>query len=252
MGKFKPMWKLEQSADSNILKLYVYGDVESDGYDWWTDEIIESETSANHFRKELDKYPNVNEIQIFINSNGGSVMEGTAIYNQLRRHPAHKTVYIDGFACSIASVIAMAGDTVIMPRNAMMMIHHASMFCFGNASELRKAADDLDQINTGNRQAYLVKAGDKLKEEKLIELLDNESFLTAEQCIEYGLADQYADHDADMVTMQQMLQKQNLSIEQRLKVRQSMINQLHDFEKPFEKRTEKSKQKNLYTLFEKL
>ena len=87
------------------------------------------------------------QINIYINSRGGSVFEGTAIYNQLRRHPAHKTVYVDGFACSIASVIAMAGDEVVMPRNALMMVHNAMMGVWGNAAELRKAADDLDKIN---------------------------------------------------------------------------------------------------------
>ena len=74
---------------------------------------------------------------------------------QLRRHPAHKTVYVDGFACSIASVIAMAGDEVVMPRNTLMMIHNMWMYTSGNAEQLRKAADDLDTINASGRKAYL-------------------------------------------------------------------------------------------------
>ena len=251
MGKYKPMWKLEQKADApNTLTMYIYGNVEGDGYDWWTCEVIESETSANYFRKELAKYPNITEIEIYINSCGGSVFEGTAIYNQLRRHSAHKTVYIDGFACSIASVIAMAGDTVVMPKNALMMVHHASMCCYGNAAELRKAAEDLDQINTGNRQAYLQKAGEKLDENKLIELLDNESYLTAAECIQYGLADEYAENDADMKDMQQMIDAQGLNLEQRLKVRQSMVTQLNDLTK--ERRKEPEQKKNLLHLFEKI
>lgn len=256
MSEYKPMWKLEQKADTpNTLQMYVYGDVEGDSYDWWHDTVIESETSANHFRNELEKYQNVAEIEIYINSRGGSVYEGTAIYNQLRRHSAHKTVYVDGFACSIASVIAMAGDTVVMPKNTMMMVHHASSYCYGNAAELRKAADDLDQINKGNRQAYLQKAGDKLTEEKLIELLDNESYLTAEQCIEFGLADQYAEQDADIEKMKdlldEMVQKQNKTIEQKLMIRQSMLNQLKALDQQIE--TKNLEQKNsLQTLFEKL
>ena len=87
----KQMWEIRQAAE-NTLDLYIYGDVMADGYDWWTDEIIERETSANHFREELEKYPNVVQINLYINSYGGSVFEGTAIYNQLKRHPAHKTV----------------------------------------------------------------------------------------------------------------------------------------------------------------
>ena len=114
----KQMWEIKQKAETDELDLYIYGDVENDGYDFWTGEVIRSETSANAFREALEENPGVVQINIYINSYGGSVFEGTAIYNQLKRHPAHKTVYIDGFACSIASVIAMAGDEVVMPRNA--------------------------------------------------------------------------------------------------------------------------------------
>ena len=110
LEKNRGLWEIKMSAAvPNALELYIYTDVRGDYYDWWERKFVESTTSAEYFRKELEKYPDVREINIFINSLGGSVMEGTAIYNQLRRHPAHKTVYVDGFACSIASVIAMAG-----------------------------------------------------------------------------------------------------------------------------------------------
>lgn len=175
--------------------------MERDG--WW----YESETSAKHFRDELAKHPNAREIKVYINSLGGSVMEGIAIYNQLKRHPAHKTVYVDGFACSIASVIAMAGDTVIMPKNAVMMIHNAWSYAIGNAAQLRKAADDLEVVNNASRQAYLEKAGDKLSEDKLTELLDAGTYLSAEQCIELGLADTYGEEDEpDEANQQKMLE----------------------------------------------
>ena len=208
----KNMWEIKQAASENTLDLFIYGDVEGDSYDWWTDEVIRSETSANFFREELAKYPNVTEINIYINSYGGSVFEGTAIYNQLKRHPAHKTVYVDGFACSIASVIAMAGNTVIMPQNALMMIHNMWMGTVGNAAELRKAADDLDVINAAGRQAYLQKAAGNLSEETLIQMMDEETWLTAEQCIQYGLADQFAEQEADMSNAGQILQKANLNL----------------------------------------
>ena len=119
----KNLWELKQSAKENTLDLYIYGDVEGDYYSWW-DGWTQSETSAKSFRDELAKWPDVTQINLFINSYGGSVFEGTAIYSQLARHPAHKTAYIDGFACSIASVIAMACDEIVMPRNTMMMIHN--------------------------------------------------------------------------------------------------------------------------------
>lgn len=221
----KRMWEIKQQAD-NKISLYIYGDVEGDSRDWWTGGVIESETSANHFRDELAKYPNAQQIDIFINSYGGSVFEGTAIYNQLKRHPAHKTVYIDGFACSIASVIAMAGDEIVMPRNTLMMIHNMWMDVCGNAAELRKAADDLDTINAAGRAAYLERAGEKLSEDQLAGMMDDETWLTAAQCIEYGLADRYAEQDADMSQAAQVLQKANLNLEQRINIQKSLAAQL--------------------------
>lgn len=219
------MWELKQQAD-NAIGLYIYGDVEGDSYDFWTGNVIESETSAAHFRDELAKYPNAKQIDIFINSYGGSVFEGTAIYNQIKRHPSHKTVYIDGFACSIASVIAMAGDEIVMPRNALMMIHNMWMGVCGNADELRKAADDLDTINAAGRAAYLERAGEKLTEEQLADMMDAETWLTAEQCIEYGLADRYAEKDADMSQAAGVLQKANINLEQRINIQKSLAAQL--------------------------
>lgn len=182
-------WRMEYQPESDTLELRLYDTIDGDG--WFT----ESETSAKAIAKKLAEMPNAKEIKIFINSLGGSVMEGLGIYNQLKRHAAHKTVYIDGFACSIASVIAMAGDTVIMPKNAVMMIHNAWVIAAGNAAQLRKTADDLDVINAASVQAYLDKAGDKLSPEKLTEMLDAETYLTAEQCIELGLADKYDDSE---------------------------------------------------------
>ena len=226
------MWELKQAASPGTLELYIYGDVEGDGYDWWRDEVIRSETSANAFRDALAAHPNVTQIDLYINSYGGSVFEGTAIYNQLRRHPAHKTVYVDGFACSIASVIAMAGDEVVMPRNTLMMIHNMWMGAVGNAAELRKAADDLDVINAAGRQAYLEKAGEKLDEVALTDMMDAETWLTAEQCIQYGLADRFADADADMSQATAVLQKANLNLEQRLTIQKSLAAQLRQLISP--------------------
>lgn len=229
----KNMWELKQSLVSeDTLELYIYGDVESDGFDWWTGEVIRSETSANTFREELGKYPNATQINLYINSYGGSVYEGTAIYNQLKRHPAKKVVYIDGFACSIASVIAMAGDEIIMPRNALMMIHNMWNCVCGNAAELRKAADDLDIINNAGKQAYILKAGEKMSEELLSRMMDDETWLTAEECIRYGLADKFADENADPVKIEAVMQKAHLNIQQRIEMQKSMVAQLKAITEP--------------------
>ena len=236
MEERKRLWELKQKADApDNLELYIYGDVEGDSYDWWPDEEVQSETAANAFRDQLAQHPNVGQIDIYINSYGGSVFEGTAIYNQLKRHPAKKIVHIDGFACSIASVIAMAGDEVIMPRNALMMIHNVWQYVCGNAAELRKAADNLDVINDSSMQAYLLRAGDKLDKKTLAKMMDDETWLSASDCIKYGLADRYADEDADMTNAASILQKANLNVQQRINLQTSLaakLRQLTETEEP--------------------
>lgn len=196
MNKF---FDLKMNANTpKTLDLYIYTNVESDYWDWWTGEQVESQTSAEHIRKELEAAGDVTQINIYINSLGGSVMEGMAIYNQLRRHKAHKTVYIDGFACSVASVIAMAGDEVVMPSNTMMMIHAPLLCVRGHSSDLRKAADELDKISLSTMQAYLQKAGGKLTAEKLAKMYEQETYWSAAECISLGLADRMADADIDL------------------------------------------------------
>lgn len=178
------MYNIRNSGDSSdTLDIYIYSDIDNC---WWD----ESAMSADKFRKELDKHKDAKQINLYINSMGGSVSEGVTIYNQIRRHSAKVTAYIDGFACSIASVIPMAADEVIMGENTMLMIHNPWTFTYGNAKALRKTAEDLDKVRDGCIiPAYKARCGDKLSDEKLIELLDNETFLTAAECLEYGLCD---------------------------------------------------------------
>lgn len=183
-------FEFKQKAD-NGLELYIYDDVQGDYFDWAEWETVESETSANYFRDKLAEYPNVSQIDIYINSLGGSCYEGNAIYAQLKRHTAKKVVHIDGYACSIASVIAMAGDEVRMSPNAVMMIHNAWVTASGNAEELRRIAEQLDTVSAASRQAYLAKSGGKLEEKQLIAMMNEEKYLTAAECIELGLADSY-------------------------------------------------------------
>lgn len=167
-----------QTAD-----MYISGEVV-------TDEYNKSDTSASGFRDALQAVGSVSTINLHINSPGGSVFEGIAIENMLKQNKAKVNVYVDGLAASIASVIAMSGDTIFMPENAMMMIHNPWEIVMGNASELRKAADDLDQITKASVVTYLAKAGDKLDEGKLTDLMDHETWLTANEAVGYGLADQ--------------------------------------------------------------
>ena len=155
-----------------------------------TDEYEDTDTSAAGFRNALKSLGDVKSINLHINSPGGSVFEGIAIYNMLKQNSARINVYIDGLAASIASVIAMSGDAIFMPSNSMMMVHNPWVMAIGNANELRKQADDLDQITKSSVQTYLAKAGDKLDEKTLTQLMDDETWLTAQEAVDYGLADE--------------------------------------------------------------
>lgn len=198
--KNRRYWNIRQKADApKTAELFIYGDIYGGyEYDFGNGTLKESETSAKHIRAELEAMGDVETIELHINSLGGSCYEGNAIANMLRRHPAHTVAYIDAFACSEASVIACACDEVRMPRNTVMMIHDPWLYTSGNAKELRKAADDLEVMGAAFRTIYLDKSGDKLSEEKLIQLLEAETYLTAQQAKEYGLCDVIEDFDAKL------------------------------------------------------
>ena len=186
--KNKP-FEIRQVCGVRTLELTLYGEIEGDYYDWWSGEKVESTTSARYVQNAVAAADDFDRVNVYINSIGGSVSEGVAIHNILKRCGKPVNVYIDAFAYSVASVIAMAGDKVFMPSNATMMIHNAMMGCFGNSSELRKAADDLDVINEASCNSYLTKSS-KITKEQLQAMLDAETFLTADTAFAYGLCDE--------------------------------------------------------------
>lgn len=179
MNKF---WEIKNFIQNESADIYIYNEISS----WEGEEV----TSAQSFRKDLEALGNVKKINVMINSPGGSVGDGLTIASLLQRHTAYVTAYVDGMACSIASVIACAADKLVMGRSSLLMIHNALTWTYGNAKDLRKQADDLDAVTGSLRQMYLMKAGDKLTEEKVIELMDNESWLSAKECVELGLCDE--------------------------------------------------------------
>lgn len=186
--------RLEFKAEGNAGEVKIYGEI---GDNFWKDEEDKSVTTLADLEQFLNENKNLATIDIYINSNGGSVFDGIAMYNVLKRHKAYKRVYVDGFACSIASVIAMVGNKIVMPKTSMMMIHNPWTVAVGNAEELRKIADDLDLMSEVIKNAYMSKAN--IDEEKLSELMDAESFLTAEQCFEYGFCTQLGDETEESV-----------------------------------------------------
>ncbi len=150
------------------------------------DEIGMWGVSAKRFTEDLISLGNISHINLHIHSPGGEVFEGIAIYNQLKNHNATITVYIDGLAASMASVIAMVGDEVKMPKNAMMMIHKPWGVSWGDANDMRDYADLLDKVENVLIPAYMEKTG-KTKEE-IEAMLGEETWLTAEECVEHGFA----------------------------------------------------------------
>ncbi|MEG3637655.1 head maturation protease, ClpP-related [Magnetococcus sp. PR-3] len=151
------------------------------------DEIGAYGITAKSFLDELKKVEHAKAITLRVNSPGGSVFDGIAIHNALKRHTARVTVFVDGIAASIASVIAMAGDEVVMPENAMMMIHDPSGLVWGTADEMRSMAEALDKMKAGLVSAYREKTG--RSDEEIEALMANESWLTAEEAVEMGFAD---------------------------------------------------------------
>ena len=144
--------------------------------------------TAKQFAEDLKALGDVSHIDLRIHSPGSDVFEGIAIYNLLRNHPAEITVYIDGVAASMASVVAMAGDRVVMPENAMMMIHKPWGISGGNAGDMRDYADLLDKVETVLVPAYARKTGKSAQE--ITAMLEDETWMDGKECLKHGFADE--------------------------------------------------------------
>lgn len=161
-------------------EIFIYGAI-GDSWD-------EQSTTAANFVSEL-KDLGSQRISVRINSPGGSVFDGLAIYNALREHPAKVTVKVDGVALSAASLIAMAGDEVVMAKNAMMMIHAPWVIAAGNSSELRKEADVLDKLSASMATSYATKTGKPLKEMMALLMDGEDHWYSADEAKKDGFAD---------------------------------------------------------------
>lgn len=172
---------IKNQTDSSA-DLFFYGDIVSET---WQSEWYEDDMAPGDVKKFLDQLDGTENINIHINSGGGSVFGGIAIYNMLRRNNAYKTVHIDGLAASIASVIMMAGDEIVMPKNATVMIHKPSasyFFTTKNADDLRKDAESLDTCQEAIMQTYMTKA--KVDKEEIEQKVNDETWLTGEEAAE--------------------------------------------------------------------
>lgn len=166
-------------ATNNIAQIDIFGDIVSEK---WFDE----ETSATSFRDALKELGDVSTINLSINSGGGSVFDGIAIYNMLKSHKATVNVYIEGLAASIASVIAMAGDTITMRSGSMMMVHMPWTLSQGNAEEMRKTADTLEKTGDSIVDIYSERTG--ISSDGIRNIMNDETWLSAEEAVEQGWA----------------------------------------------------------------
>ena len=175
----KKFWNFK-NAEAGRGELTLYGDIAETT--WWGDEV-----TPKQFKADLDALGDIGTLDIYINSGGGDVFAGIAIYNTLRRSGAHKIAHVDGLAASIASVIAMAADEIVMAENAMMMIHEAWTLAGGNKREIRKIADELERIDGLIAETYQVRTN--LDIDQIRDLLMAETWMTAQEAVEMGFAD---------------------------------------------------------------
>lgn len=181
--KYYQLTQNDTSAD-----LYIFGDICA----WaWQEMGEQSGVTIVNQLKALD----VDTINVHINSYGGDVAEGLAIYNVLREHKAQIVTICDGFACSAASVVFMAGDRRVMQPASLLMIHNAWTVAMGNAAQLRKTADDIETITQASVEAYKKVA--TISEEEIKALMDAETWILPKDAVEYGFATEIDDEDED-------------------------------------------------------
>lgn len=181
-------WFRMQAGDQGDADIYIY------------DEIGFWGVTAKQFIRDLNALGDITHINLHINSPGGEVFEGIAIFNALRNHGAGITVYVDGVAASMASLIAMAGDTVIMPENAFMMIHKPWGISRGDAEKMRTYADRLDKLESVMVPVYAQKTG-KTTDEIAVMLAD-ETWMSGAECLAHGFADQVTPAVREMACIQ--------------------------------------------------
>jgi ATP-dependent Clp endopeptidase proteolytic subunit ClpP len=177
----KKWYEIKNKAEKAEIWIY-----EQIGEDFWSG----GGTTAKGFQEELSKVK-ASQIDLHINSPGGEVFDGITIYNLLKQHPANITTYIDGIAASIASVIALAGDRVIMAENALYMVHNPSGIVMGNANDMRSMADVLDKVAGSMIVTYTGKS--KKTEDEIKAYLDAETWMNADEALEAGFVDEISE-----------------------------------------------------------
>jgi ATP-dependent Clp protease, protease subunit len=199
-----PFWKfiVNQATETEpeSVELRIEGDIVDDDEAWLYEWFGMPSTSPNAFKEELSQFKG-KDITIWIDSYGGSVFAAAGIYNALKEHNGKITVKIDSKAMSAASVIAMAGDEVLMSPMAVMMIHNPLTTAYGNMHDLRKVADILDTVKESIVNAYALKTG--RSRSKISQMMDDETWMSANVAVKEGFADGilYQDQLLDVANM---------------------------------------------------
>lgn len=212
-------------VDDNLTELYIYGDIRKPSLiERWLKIEDDSRVDAYSFKDALNEV-NTPNLLVRINSMGGSVSEGLAIYGLLSDFNGHLITQVDGFACSAASVIFMSGQERIMPENGLLMIHNAWTDACGDPNELRKAADDLEIITKPSVNIYVNKTG--LSEEEIKNMMDKETWMDYKSAFEKGFATSIQKND----TIQQSIKDINSYLRNLVIKNQELTTKLEEFEK---------------------
>lgn len=182
----KKPWSIKAKADKSI-EILLYEQI---GADFWSGDG----TTAKAFAEDLKAAGDITQIYLRINSPGGDVFDGLAIYNTLLAHPAHVTAQVDGLAASISSVIPMAADEIIMGDNTLMMIHNPWSMVMGDSNVMRKMADTMDTVRGSMVKAY--QRHSSLSDEKIAAMMDEETWMSASEALDNGFATKVEKYEA--------------------------------------------------------
>ena len=203
MAKQLKFWNVIKNEEEKSAELILYGSIGSDEY--WDD------ISDKAFKQDIENLGNVENITLHINSPGGSVFSAVAIANTLKNHKAKVTANIDGLAASAATIITSACDIVRMPKNALFMIHNPITFAYGNNQEMQKTLEMLDKVKNSIIETYLNKT--KTDKETLSQLMDNETWMSAEEAKEYGFIDEILDENVEKEVIENKLIINNMAFD---------------------------------------
>jgi ATP-dependent protease ClpP protease subunit len=183
-------YEMVRAEAGNTATIRIFGDI---GDSWFGDSV-----SAASFAKDLDEIGPVGTLNLHVNSPGGDMFDGVAIFNTLRGHQARKVVHIDGLAASAASVIAMAGDEIVMGTGTQLMIHNAWAMVMGDSEDMRKQAAVMDGLNESMAGIYADRAGGETSTWRAA--MNEETWYLPEEAVAAGLADRVVRRESESET----------------------------------------------------